>query len=90
MLDSIAILKEEITLLDERKEGLNYRLYMIASASGKRYYAVEVEGMGDSELALLGSDLRKAQKTYERIVRGGVSPVTLDDVARDAVLSEKY
>ena len=90
MIDNIAILKEEITLLDERKEGLNYRLYMITSASGKRYYAVEAEGMGDSELALLGSDIQKAQKTYERIARGGVSPVTLDDVARDAVLSEKY
>lgn len=90
MTDSITVIEGKITLLEKRKEKMVYSLYSIVSDSRKNYYAVEVDDGREAELALVGCEYDGAVEMFDKIVRGSVSTITLDDVVRDMLLGKKY
>ena len=57
---------------------LRYRLLRC-----ERGYVIEVRYDGERAAAFAGADLLRAASAYQKIVRGAVTPCTLDDVLAD-------
>lgn len=63
-----------------------YRLFRIRNFKG-HHFAINVSADNESTTCSFGTDRTKALKIYRIIVRNGVTPCTLNDIAEDFVKS---
>ncbi len=61
---------------------LDYRLIAV-QADGVRHFSVFIAKDGEKAVADVGGVLFRAMEIYQRIVRGGVTPCTLEEVIAD-------
>ena len=74
------LIKEET--LHRRRMLLTYRLWSVGC--GRRsYYLISITGNGDTAEARASSDAEIAMEEFRTVVKGTVTPCTLEDVLAD-------
>ena len=90
------LLQEEHTVLLARARtslpmlSLDYRLQAVMLGRGSGGLWITVETDEDRERAYAGEDLARAITYFDRIVEGGVTPCTLQDVVSDLQWEETH
>ena len=95
MYNSTLTTDEKITLLEVKSgtckgESVTYRFYSLRTSEQREYYAVEVTMAEKGELAALGDEYAFAKEFFGMIADGSVTPVTLNDLLADGIMSKKY
>ncbi|MBO5701865.1 MAG: hypothetical protein J6S71_05465 [Clostridia bacterium] len=80
-------MKTTITLLSANKKHVSdkvvvYRLFHVCGCKGQ-HFAINVSIDNESSICKFGKDRAKAYDIYRKIVKNGVTPCCLSDIAED-------
>ena len=91
MNDCMTLISEEITMLEQRREGrYAYALYRISIGQNRNYYAVEVSDGNIGELEVVGKNGEDAERIYRMLADARVAFYNLFEVVSDIKNGRKY
>ncbi len=84
--NQLHLIQEESGQTEEIR--IEYSLYEIGIAHGN-YYAVHIRTSNESDMRILGSDFKRAQRLFEILVNETVTPCTLRYILYEAETMEE-